>query len=346
MPLPIAAAAAPAAAGAGKGAATAGAGAAAGGAGKGGLGAFMGSTGGQALMSTILGVAASQNPQTAAGVRTGMGAYGMLQSMTDSRNVAEALTKYSGAVKGDVEKEVMDRQMNEAILSLGSDDPSGGAVRSTYEGQDIGPIKAHAAAVGALPALGAANPSQAGFMLADTARRAPSPTPRAKPQPDLYKLAEEFHSLSQMPGIDLTADMTAEGVMKYRFSEEVDKPITEEPILTPEQQADLIDRIENASPSVQHRAQFTGETGAEHTVTSRVLPKQGGAAGGGGGGADEWVIVTKGGVDFLQNKVTGEVRTATPEMLQEFAKIQAMKESGGIAGTVIRNRDGTTTIRR
>lgn len=336
---------APAAAGAGKGAATAAAGTAgaAGAAGAagggGGLAGLMASPWFKLLAPTVLGMVSAGSPQSAAGVRTGLGAFDLLTSLEDKGSVAKAMEGYSSAVSGDVRREVMDRQMNEAILSLGADDPSGGPVTTLFQGQPMQTLKAHEAAVATLPATGRANPAQAGFMLSSLARGAPSPTPRPPPEPSLYDTKEQFQRL--FPGHDLSAEMR-DGKLYLSADTPTEKEPEKEPAqLTPVQQAALIKEIADTPGGVDQKATVLGPLGAERTITSRA--RGGGAA---VAGATGYGTVNPEAGQLLFNRSTGTYAPIPPEILEFLKEKEAMEEAGGIGGVVIRNPDGTLSISR
>ena len=302
----------------------------------------------QLVAPTVLGVVAGQNPQSARGVATGIGAFNTVQNLSDRERLANAFAGYSDVVGKDVEKEIMDRQMNEAIQSLGAEDPSAGPVSTTYAGQPLSVLKAHQAAVKTLPAIARANPSQGGFILADMARRAPQPTPA---QPDLYAIKDQMAEL--FPGHNLSARMTDSGYAVEATSPPTPKPTPKEPPrYTDEQLTAAADRLSNLPPGVREEMTVLGPTGAELRLqgSGPAQPRPGAATGTTAGGAPKGdaglIQVSIGGTEFLYNPNTQEFIPIPEAVMNQFREVQATREHGGIAGTVVRNPDGTLTIRR
>jgi hypothetical protein len=300
-------------------------------------------------MSTALGIAASQNPQTAAGVRTGMGGFSMLQGLTDKRNVAEALASYSETVDKDVKKEMLDRGVNEAVISAGADRPTqlgeggpfimGGPAPTTFGGTSAQELERHAAAVRALPAVGAANPQGAGYVLADLARQAPTPGP-AKRQPSLYQMKQQLETF--FPGHNLSANMSERGVTVSATAPKPEGDPPKEPAqFTKEELGTARESLSGLPEGVTESISVLGPQGAKRTVTGRGAKTTGGGPVGGG-----MIQVSIGGTEFLYNEATGEYMPIPQEVLDQFAEVQAIRENEGIAGTVIRNKDGTLTVRR
>lgn len=356
---PAAAAAAPAA---GKGAATAagvgaGAGAAgAAGAGGGGLMAFLGSPTGQLVASSLIGVIAGQNPQSAAGARTGLGAFSLFQDLSDRGNVSDSLAAYSAAVDKDVGKEVRDRAINESVVSMGADRPTqlagsgpaggafvmGGPAPTTYGGTSMQELEAYRARAATLPATGRANPSQAGFMLADVARGAPTPGP-AERKPTVLQTKAQLEMA--FPGHELSARMTDKGYSIDASAPDPEGPAPTEPAqFTTEELAGAREVLGTMPAGVTETISVLGPGGAKRTLTGKGETPGGG--GGGVSGATGFGTVNPLAGQLPYNRETGESMPITEEQWAQIRRLIAMQDSGGVAGTVIRNPDGTLSIRR
>jgi hypothetical protein len=268
----------------------------------------------------------------------------MLQGLSDRGSVAKAMEGYSDVVSGGVRREVMDRQMNEAIVSLGAEDPSGGPARTIYEGQPIETLKAHEAAVATLPATARANPQGAGYMLAGLARGAPTPTARPPQGKTLYEAREEL--LDVFPGHELSARMTDKG-----YALEASAP-TEEAVepapaqFTREELATARETMSELPPGVTETISVLGPGGAGRKITGKGEVLGGGSGGGPVAGATGFGTVNPLAGQLPYDRSTGEAMPITEEMWAQIRRLLAAKDAGGIAGTIVRNPDGTTTIRR
>jgi hypothetical protein len=315
--------------------------------------AFLASPGGQAAASAAIGILASQSPQSAAGVRAGIGALGTFQDLSDRGSVAAAMREYSGGVDETVDREMLDRSINEGVVSSGAETPSvlspggpfimGGPAPTTFGGTSAQELESHAAAARVLPSVAQANPSQAGWLLAESARRAPTPGP-AEAKPNLMQSKEYLEMM--FPGHKLSARMTDGGfAVSADEAKPEPKPTPEPAQYTKEQLAQARETVAGLDPGVSETVSVLGPGGAKRTISGRgpALPAGGGA---GGSPTSKMIQVTIAGTEFLYDPSTGEYLKIPPEVLEQFAEVQAIKEAGGLAGTVIRNADGTTTIRR
>jgi hypothetical protein len=347
------AAAAPAAAAVAAPAATAGAGAAAGG----GMAALMSSPWFQIIAPAVLGVVAGQHPGSARGVATGLGAFNMLQDYNNANTVAEATQKYSDATREAVDRELLDRKMNEAVTGSGiaptMQMPGGGAFLSTgpapttYGTTDIQTLQQHGAMVEGLPAMARANPSQAGYLLANAAKQAPVPMDRSAP-PNLYNIRDQF--MDMFPGHNIGANMSGAGVLSMSASPKAEpKPVTEAPEFTAEELAAAMETIKNLPPGAQ--ATYEGQTpgGEKLSVLGRgpAHPTQGdGKERAPAPGTTGRIVANPMAGQLIYNRQTGQYELPSPEVLEYIQMLQAMQDEGAPIGEVVRGPDGKLTIRR
>jgi hypothetical protein len=320
----------------------------------GGGGGFMGSTAFQYLAPLAIGILASQDPHTARGIQTGLGAFGMFQGLSDRGNVASALGEYSEGVDKMVGRERLDRGINEAVVSSGAEKPSaldpggpfvmGGPAPTTYGGTSMEEMEQFAASTQPLSALGAASPRNAGYLLAESARRAPTPGPAVAER----TMAQGMELMEmRYPNHDLSGRMTEKG-----WTVDAKTPVPQEAAeadraqFTTEGLASARETMGNLPAGVTETISVLGPAGAERKITGKGEVLGGGGGGSGVAGATGFGTVNPAAGQFVFDRATGKMVEITPEIWEQIQRAMAMEEAGGIAGTVIRNPDGTTTIRR
>lgn len=345
----VAPAVAAAAGTAGKGAGTAAAG--------GGMSALMASPWFQFLAPTVLGMVAGQHPQSARGVATGLGAFNMIQGINDRNTVAGAVQQYSDASRKQLEEEMLDRQMNEAVTSSGVEPTmqmpgqgpflSTGTAPTTFGDTSIERLQQHGAMVEGLPAMARANPHQAGYLMANAARQAPVPMDRSA-SPNLYNVRDQF--MDMFPGHNIGANMNSEGVLSMSATQKPEpKPVTEAPEFTAEELAAAMETFKSLPPGAQ--ATYEGQTPGGEKLS--VLGK-GPAHPTGGGGKDRApapgttgrIPINPMAGQIIYNRETGKYEEVPPEVLEYMQMLQAMQDEGAPIGEVVRGPDGKLTIRR